>query len=152
MAGKTIYKLTVELGESVSQVFNADLDGAPLEPPTITSEGWHETKVFKNYSTFTEFQTCCQDHGVSVELLSITSEPSTSDGSLPHGLTERQYEALTLALSRGYYERPRQTTTEELSEALGISQPSMSNLLSRGERQLLSSTLGSQDHLKAISG
>lgn len=68
-----------------------------------------------------------------------------------HGLTDRQYEALTLPISRGFYESPRQVITEELAEEMDISQPSMSNLLRRGERQLLSSALEPQNHLNALS-
>jgi predicted DNA binding protein len=59
--------------------------------------------------------------------------------------------ALTLALARGYYESPRQVSTDELAEELGISQPATSDLLRRAERQLMSSALGSEAHLNALS-
>lgn len=149
---KIVYQLTVELEESVSEAFAPErFDAAQIEPTTITPEGWHETKVFKNYDTLNEFRTRCQEYGISIELISITPNPSTSEKSSQYGLTDRQREALTLALSRGYYESPRQTSTEELAEELDISQPSLSNLLRRGERQLLSSALGSQDYLNRLS-
>ena len=38
----------------------------------------------------------------------------------------------------------RSMTMDTLAEEMGISQPSMSSLLRRGERQLLTSTLGTQ--------
>ncbi|RZV06206.1 helix-turn-helix domain-containing protein [Natrinema hispanicum] len=148
---KTIYKLVVELEESVSQALAPDFEGAQLEPTTITTEGWHETKVFKTYEAFNEFQKSCESHSISLDLISITSEPSTADDSPQHGLTDRQREALTLAISRGYYESPRQVTAEELAEELGISQPSLSNLLRRGERQLITSSLDSPVSVDTIS-
>lgn len=148
---KTVYKLTVELEESVSQAFAPDFEGAELEPTTITNEGWYETKVFKDYESFNAFRKSCEDHGISLDLISMTPEPSPSDDASQDGLTDRQREALTLAISRGYYESPRQVTAEELAQELGISQPSLSSLLRRGERQLLTSALGSQPQINTLS-
>lgn len=150
---ETVYKLTVELDESVSQAFAPDFEGAELTPTTVTAEGWHETKVFKDYENFNAFRKSCEAHDISLELISITPEPSTSDSddSTQDGLTHRQREALTLAISRGYYESPRQVTAEALAEELGISQPSLSSLLRRGERQLLTSALGTQPPINTLS-
>lgn len=148
---KSVYKLTVELEESVSKAFAPDFDGAQLEPTTITTEGWYETKVFKEYEGFNEFRKSCEHHGITLDLVTITPEPSPSDDSSQDELTGRQREALTLAISRGYYESPRQVTAEELAEELDISQPSLSSLLRRGERQLLTSSLGMEPDLNALS-
>lgn len=150
-SGKDIYRLTVEIDEAIARVFDADLDGAPMENPVITVEGWHENKVFKNYNTLSKFQATCEENGVAVEIVSISSRPADSSDATTYGLTERQHEALTLALSRGYYESPRQVSTEALAEELGISQPSMSNLLRRAEHQLLSSTLSPHPHVNTPS-
>lgn len=147
----TVYKLTVELEESVSQAFAPDFDGAQIEPTTITTEGWYKTKVFKEYEGFNEFRKSCENHGITLDLISITPEPSRSDDTSQNGLTGRQREALTLAISRGYYESPRQVTAKELAEELDISQPSLSSLLRRGERQLLTSSLGTEPDLNALS-
>ncbi|POG54058.1 helix-turn-helix domain-containing protein [Haloferax marisrubri] len=142
-ADKDVYKLTVELAESVSKAFEPDFEGAQLEPTVVTADGWYETKVFKQYEGFNEFRQSCENHGISLDLVSITSEGSPSGGS-SDSLTDRQREALTLAAERGYYESPRQVTAEELAAELGISQPSLSSLLRRGERQLITSTLDTQ--------
>jgi predicted DNA binding protein len=148
---KVVYKLVVDLDEAISEVFDPErFEGTPIEPTTITPEGWHEKKAFKHYEVFNEYRKSCKNHGVSLDLLSITPDPSTSGEPPQDGLTDRQREALTLAISRGY-ESPRQVSTEELAEEMGISQPSMSNLLRRGERQLLTSTLGSQNQLNKLS-
>lgn len=151
-SGKVVYQLTVELKDPISEIFAPErFDAAQMEPTVITPEGWHEKKVFKNYEMFNEFQTRCKEYGVGIELVTIASNSDTANESREYGLTDRQHEALTLAISRGYYESPRQTSTDELAEELGISQPSMSNLLRRGERQLLTSTLDTQKHLNTLS-
>jgi predicted DNA binding protein len=155
LVGKTddtaVYKLTVELAESVSQAFAPDFEGAELKPTIVTDEGWHETKVFKDYENFNAFRQSCEDHGISLELVSISPESASTDNTSQDGLTDRQREALTLAISRGYYESPRQVTAEELADELGISQPSLSSLLRRGERELLTSTLGTQPRINTLS-
>lgn len=150
--GEDVYQLTVELQDRISDAFAPEqVDAAQLEPTIITAEGWYETKVFKRFEGFVDFRTRCQEYDIGFDLISVSSEPGSDDDSAEYGLTDRQKEALTLALSRGYYESPRQVSTEELAEELGISQPSMSNLLRRAERQLMSSTLGSQADLDALS-
>ncbi|ELZ95590.1 MULTISPECIES: helix-turn-helix domain-containing protein [Haloferax] len=146
-ADKDVYKLTVELAESVSKAFEPDFGGAQLEPTVVTADGWHETKVFKEYEGFNEFRESCETHGISLDLVSIASEGSASDEPTD-SLTDRQREALTLAVSRGYYESPRQITAEELAAELGISQPSLSSLLRRGERELITSSLGMQARMQ----
>ncbi|MWG35028.1 bacterio-opsin activator [Halomarina oriensis] len=149
---QTVHNLTVELDDSISQVFNTGSSvAAKLEPTIVTPDGWYEKKVYKDRDSFAESRTRCENHGISLDLISMTTTSSASDDAFPFGLTERQYEALTLALSRGYYESPRQTSTEDLAAELGISQPSLSRLLRRGERQLLSSALQSQEHLNTVS-
>jgi len=145
--GKAIYRLEIEVDDGLQRVYDADLDGAPIEPPTVRRDGWHETKVFKSYATLSEFQSVCEENGITVDLQSITTGLADDDDGSAYGLTERQEEALTLALSRGYYETPRTVSAAELADELGISQPSMSDLLRRAERQLLASTLGDQREL-----
>ncbi|WP_336365457.1 helix-turn-helix domain-containing protein [Halalkalicoccus salilacus] len=56
-------------------------------------------------------------------------------------LTDAQQEALELAYERGYFETPRQVTTEDLGEELGISSQAAGARLRRGTRSLLERTL-----------
>ncbi|QLH77134.1 helix-turn-helix domain-containing protein [Halosimplex rubrum] len=149
---KVVYKLTVDIDESVSAAFDPErIDGAPVEPTTITPEGWHERKVFTDFEAFTEFRESCEDNGISFDLLSMTPDPSQADEVSQDGLTDRQREALTLAISRGYYESPRQVTTEALAEEMGISQPSLSGLLRRAERRVLTASLDTRVTLNTLS-
>lgn len=51
-------------------------------------------------------------------------------------LTEKQQEAAMLAVSKGYYETPRETTVDQLAEELDISKSAVSQRLSAVESKL----------------
>ncbi|GAA5434303.1 hypothetical protein Hjap01_03794 [Haloarcula japonica] len=124
---KTVYELHVELADTPFTSIDDGRSGvAKMKSTTITPDGWRETKVFKDHVTFNEFRMMMEENGVSLDLISIAPNSPESDDLHQDGLTERQREALSLAVSRGYYESPRQVTVEELAEELGISQPSLS--------------------------
>lgn len=53
-------------------------------------------------------------------------------------LTERQREVLSLAYESGYYDRPRETTGEELAAALDINPSTFAQHIRAAERNLLS--------------
>lgn len=147
-----VYQLMVELDEPTSNAFNSEhIDATQLASTTITDHQWHEKKLFSDYDSFTDFRENCESHGITFELLSIVSNPSASNGVGGDSLTDRQREALSLALSRGYYESPRKATAQDLAEEFDISQPAMSSLLRRGERQLLSSSLEPYGKLNSLS-
>lgn len=148
--GNAIFRLTIDVGEGLQRVYDTDLDGAPLEPPTVKQDGWHETKVFKSYATLSEFQGVCEENGITVDLQSINTGIADDDEASAYGLTDRQEEALKLALSRGYYETPRAVSAQALADELDISQPSLSDLLRRAERQLLASTLGNERTMQTV--
>jgi len=52
-------------------------------------------------------------------------------------LTDRQRSALRTAYHAGYFEWPRESTAEEVAEAMDISSPTLHSHLRRGERKLL---------------
>lgn len=52
-------------------------------------------------------------------------------------LTDRQREVLRVAYLRGFYEWPRESTAQEVADALGVSQPTVSRHLRACQRKLL---------------
>jgi predicted DNA binding protein len=151
-SGRDVYQLSVKLEDVVSEMFvPGRFAKTQIEPTIITPEGWYEKKLFQDYESFNNMQNHCDEHGIPIDLISITQDSPSPDEHSQYGLTDRQHEALALAISRGYYENPRQATAGELAEEMGISQPSMSNLLRRGEHQLLTSTIGTQPQLTTPS-
>ncbi|NHN61283.1 MULTISPECIES: GAF domain-containing protein [Halorussus] len=61
--------------------------------------------------------------------------------ALGEDLTERQRSALEAAFYAGFFEWPRESTGEEVSESLGVSPPTFHQHLRVGERKLLSAFL-----------
>lgn len=149
---RDVYRLTVDLGDVVAEAFAPErFTAVEVEPMIVTPEGWYEKKLFEDRDVLTGIRDRFEKYDISLEVISVTQGEHSTDESPQYGLTDRQYEALTLAISRGYYESPRRVTTEELAEEMGISQPSMSSLLRRAEQQLLSSTLEPQRQLQTLS-
>ena len=56
-------------------------------------------------------------------------------------LTEKQLQAMEMAVETGYYDQPRETTISELAEICEISQSAMSQRLHTAERKLLEGVL-----------
>lgn len=56
-------------------------------------------------------------------------------------LTDKQREALTLALEEGYYDRPRDASLTELASRLDISKSAVSQRIRGAERKLIESAL-----------
>lgn len=142
-----VYQVVVDGVSSLYEALDpAQFEGAPMET-TITADGWAERKVFSDYEAFGQFRDRCETYDIAVHLRSISAEPADGDSQSQFGLTDRQREALALANSLGYYESPRQVSTAELADELGISAPAASELLRRAEQQLISQALGSAAHL-----
>jgi predicted DNA binding protein len=59
-------------------------------------------------------------------------------------VTDRQREVVLEALSRGYYDWPRELTSEQLADELDISRATLHEHLRKAERTLLSSMLRDQ--------
>ena len=153
--GKTtdgwVYQVTIE---GASELFDshdpAEIEGTLMET-TVTGEGLRERKVFSNYEAFSTLRDRCEAHGIPFELLNIASDPENPGERDQFGLTDKQYRALSTALEGGYYDSPRDMSTEELAAELEITAPAASDLLRRAERQLISQTLGPEQYLKTLT-
>ncbi|CQH64759.1 HTH-10 family transcription regulator (plasmid) [Halobacterium hubeiense] len=147
----------VQIGEAaddwfykVIAIFNSGLDASyefekhegVMMDGTITSDGFRKEKVFSDYEALQTLRDRCDVLGIPFELLRIAVDPENPGERDTFGLTDKQYRAMSLAFAHGYYDSPRQMTTQELAEELGISAASASDLLRRAENQLISQTLG----------
>ncbi|SEP96210.1 helix-turn-helix domain-containing protein [Natrinema salaciae] len=75
------------------------------------------------------------EHGLSVEVRKIHRLEESRRGR--SGLTDAQHETVVAALERGYYEIPRETDMDHLSDELGISHQALSERLRRAHRTLV---------------
>ncbi|WP_232686708.1 helix-turn-helix domain-containing protein [Halobacterium zhouii] len=105
-----------------------------------TPERWEFELRFPSHGALTEFRTHCEDAQISLEVQRVYN-PTEPDAGPWYGLTERQREALTLAVQMGYYDIPRGCTTEELAAELGISDQAVTERLRRAIVSLATSTL-----------
>lgn len=75
-----------------------------------------------------------------VRLKRLSRQGTESEGDLITidlaSITEKQQEAAMLAVSKGYYETPRETTVDELADELDISKSAVSQRLSAVESKL----------------
>lgn len=104
------------------------------------TDAWRFEVRFPDHEQFSAFTTHCEDAGISLEILRVYN-PSESDAGPWYGLTDRQREAITLAVEKGYYDIPRGCTTKELAEGLDISDQAVTERLRRAIEGLVSNTL-----------
>lgn len=76
--------------------------------------------------------------GATVSVERIHTGGAGSDGAASEtGLTDKQREALALAIESGYYERPRGATLDDLAAELDVSRSAVSQRLTAIERKLV---------------
>ncbi|PCR91098.1 helix-turn-helix domain-containing protein [Natrinema ejinorense] len=105
----------------------------------VTVDGWWGRARFPDREALAEYRRFCTDRGGTFKLERLTRESSTDDP--PFGLTREQHEALLVARDEGYFAVPREASTEDVGDRLGISAPSASERLRRGIDRLLESAL-----------
>lgn len=85
-------------------------------------------------------QRYCVDNDINLRLNWIHTLEAVEAGT-QYGLTDSQREAIVAAYESGYFDEPRETTLEDLSEEFDISSRAVSKRLRRGLRNLVESTL-----------
>jgi predicted DNA binding protein len=113
---------------------------ATIIEATGTANNWRFEVRTEKQNAFRNFQNIFEDHGISVELerLYDLEELAESDTL---SVTSEQRETLLTAYRDGYFEKPRETTQEELSEHFDISSREVSDRLRRGTRNLIAASL-----------
>lgn len=96
-----------------------------------------------NREALLQYRELCQDRDLSFELRRLYRAEDTETAGFD--LTARQREVLLRALERGYYEVPREVSTEELAAEFDISSQALSALLRRGHEALLRSTIAQDE-------
>ena len=105
---------------------------------------WKFEVRFPTHESLSAFSTDCADAGIALEVARVYN-PSDPDVQPWYGLTEPQLEALTLAIRMGYYDIPRECTTKELADELGISDQAVTERLRRAIAALVTYTLPVDD-------
>lgn len=101
---------------------------------------WEFSLRFHTHRSLSQFQDYCKDARIDLEVAKVYNMPEeTSDESF--GVTQRQREALILAVREGYYDLPRNSSTSDLADQLQISDQAVSERLRRAIATLVRNTL-----------
>lgn len=105
-----------------------------------SSGTWQFTLRFPDRQSLSNFRERCSDLGISLDVKRVYSV-SADQIDMEYGLTAKQRETLITALEQGYFQVPRETTQQELAEALGVQSSSASETLRRAMAELIANTL-----------
>jgi predicted DNA binding protein len=145
------YQLVVEDDSNLVAAHDPEEFEGVLMEATVTAEGIREQKVFSDYEALRTLRDRCEVRDIPFELLTIASDPENASERDQFGLTDKQYEAISVAFARGYYDSPRAFSTDDVADELGVSGAAASDLLRRAERQLISETVGPEQYLARAS-
>jgi predicted DNA binding protein len=116
--------------------------GLTLASAVGATDGWRFELRGDEHEDIGRFRSYCRDRGIPLRLAELRSlEPVREAG---YGLTDKQREALVVALRHGYYDSPRRATLEEVAAELGISRQALASRLRRGNRRLIEGTLDAE--------
>lgn len=104
-------------------------------------EEWLFHIRFEDHTGLARFNNYCTDHDITYQLNRLSSLSDTPPNGHGFDLTEAQYEAVVLAVDRGYFKVPREVEYDELSEELGVSVQALSERIRRGTDKVLRTVL-----------
>jgi predicted DNA binding protein len=115
-----------------------EADGTVLTARTANGR-WHLRLLFPERAALAR---ACDDCEAVVSTMDIRKIYALEEGREDRfGLTDEQWEALTLAFNYNYYEIPRGTMTQEFAGAIGISHQALSERLRRAHGNLVENAL-----------
>lgn len=108
---------------------------------TVSENEWTVRMRAHEEEDLSTFQHQCREKDLAPELTRVTTSGDGVRGTQDR-VTPAQREALLLAAERGYFDRPRQVTLEELAEQVDISRQAFAGRLRRGQYNLIQNVLG----------
>lgn len=90
---------------------------------------WTLRLLYPDRDSLSNTHRFCDDHRMRLNIRSVREMDDEHVGQF--GLTSKQYEALTTAYERGYYQAPRGTALQELADELDIPHQALSERLRR---------------------
>lgn len=100
---------------------------------------WKLRVLYPRRELFSKTHTFCEEHGLTFDVASIRELESEPAGR--YGLTEEQYDVISTAAAKGYFEVPRAVTLQELAEEFDVSHQAISERLRRATDALVEDTL-----------
>jgi len=134
-----LYSLEWNVGRDVFLQGIVDLRGQLLSA-TGTVKTWEFEIRFPTHETLSEFQEYCSNAHIPLEVGRIYNPVRPGTG-MWYGVTQPQRETLMRAVQGGYYSIPRQMSTQDLADELGISDQAVTERLRRAIETLTTNTL-----------
>lgn len=120
-----------------------DTGGTIVEGSGDTS--WSFTVRFKQHTDLKRFHQFYHAHDYPLEVERIHAPDEAAEAEFGAALSPAQRDALRLAIERGYFSVPRETTLEEIAEELGISRQAVSERVRRGTESVLRNSMAGID-------
>ncbi|WP_158057030.1 helix-turn-helix domain-containing protein [Halorussus halophilus] len=118
--------------------------GAAMLELVGSGDRWDAKMRFPSRDALSEFRQHCLDEDVEFSLKRLYGPESSTSGT-DDELTDRQREALRLALDHGYFEVPRETPLSALGDELNVSDQAVSERIRRGVRSVVADSLGEKE-------
>lgn len=110
----------------------------------LSAKGVGDTWAFElrlpDHERLSEFQEYCQNAHIDLEVDRVYN-PTQPEAGMWYGLTEPQRNTLVRAVQGGYYSIPRQMSTKDLAEEIGISDQAVTERLRRAIVTLVENSL-----------
>lgn len=139
VSGETLYRFTYAKPRDCI-VGAIDTANATILEAT-GDDRWTFRLRFSDHATLTEFYNYCTAESLPVEFDRIYTLTEDTPSGHRLDLSEAQREALVLAVRRGYFATPSETSLCELADELDITQQALSNRIRRGNEQILCKVL-----------
>jgi len=104
--------------------------------PNVDDEGEATVSLVGDQKAIRDLLRRYEDAGMSPELRSLGEYDGDEDALA--SLTQRQRETVETAYEMGFYDVPREASTDEVAERLGLDSSTVSEHLQRAEKNLLS--------------
>lgn len=118
--------------------------GGYLLKATGSGSQWSLQLRFPSHESLSAFDETARENGVRFQVERVYN-PTPPEAGEWYGLTTAQRETLLLALREGYFAIPREITTKELGDALGVSDQAVVERLRRAVSTLGDNTIRSSD-------
>jgi predicted DNA binding protein len=126
-------RVLIQFTIPVSETYNALVaSGIIPQQPIHLQDGWYATEITASQERLSAYTEELATAGAPYQILSVTQSHDSSEL-----LTDRQWEFITAAVERGFYETPRDCTLTELAETFDINLSAMSRLRHRAESRII---------------
>jgi predicted DNA binding protein len=113
--------------------------GATILEASTVDDRWILRMIYPDRDCLNRTETYCENHNLTFDIEAIRELDGDPAGR--YGLTDEQYEALTTAYERGFFDVPRECDLDDLADEMGISHQALSERLRRATDALVTDTL-----------